>query len=371
VNTLAGYHTLQPTSPFGRGPFFVKQGMRGYREGDKAVGLLLHKANLGGSHLLDATGTAGAVAFFGRGLFEQATVLEASRASLRCAEQTFADDPAVTIKAGTLWDLPAAGSEVVCALPSTDKGSLRVQAELASVCRALAEGGEAFLVMHKDQGAKRYQRVVEALFDDVEVLAKEAGWRLLRARKCSPDTEIDPWLSFTVEGLPLQSLPGVFSAGKLDPGSALLWQVAREMPTLGRRVLDLGCGYGLLAVRAALGGALVTALDDDLSAVHSTRRSAELNRCDLEVRHSDVDSSLGAEEFFDTVLMNPPFHVGKKVRLELPQAFIAAARERLKPGGLLLLVANRALPYEKLLNDWQATEIVAGSHAFKVLRAVR
>ncbi len=115
----------------------------------------------------------------------------------------------------------------------------------------------------------------------------------------------------------------------------------------------------------------MTALDDDLAAVCSTRRSAKLNRVHLEVRHSDVDAALGTEEQFDAVVMNPPFHLGKKVRLELPQAFIAAAEKHLRPGGELLLVANRALPYERILDSWSSMELAADTQAFKVLRAVK
>lgn len=47
--------------------------------------------------------------------------------------------------------------------------------------------------------------------------------------------------------------------------------------------------------------------------------------------------------------MNPPFHEGRVTDVSLGQSFIAAAASRLKPGGRLLMVANRQLPYELTL----------------------
>ena len=87
--------------------------------------------------------------------------------------------------------------------------------------------------------------------------------------------------------------------------------------------------------------------------------------------HSDLDAGLAPAARFDTVLMNPPFHVGKGVRLDVSRAFAATARRRLKKGGELWLVANRALPYEALLADWASVHGLRDESGFKVIRAVR
>ena len=133
-----------------------------------------------------------------------------------------------------------------------------------------------------------------------------------------------------------------------------------------QNVLDLGCGYGLLALKASLAGASVTALDDDLLAVRSTHQNAERYGLDVRALHSDVDSEIKGE-VFGAALMNPPFHVGKQVALEVPRAFLAAAHEHLRPGGVLTLVANKALPYEQDLARWGAFETLATNKQFKVL----
>ncbi|MAZ25628.1 MAG: MFS transporter, partial [Cytophagaceae bacterium] len=74
----------------------------------------------------------------------------------------------------------------------------------------------------------------------------------------------------------------------------------------------------------------------------------------------------------DTVVMNPPFHTGRKADPALGQAFIAAARRMLKPAGQLWLVANRHLPYETALaTHFRASEEIAGDSCFKILHASR
>ncbi len=318
---------------------------------------------------VDATGSAGYVAWRRGG---EATVLEPSAAALRCAKVTFKGNADVTLAAGASWDLPAARSMTMCLLPATDKGTARVRAELQGAQRSLREGGYIYLVMHKDQGAKRYEKLAGEIFD-LEVLARDGGWRLSRAVKRNA-TAAPPGMvemaQFEAAGLGLEAEPGVFAAGKLDPGTALLLDSLDMAKLRGRRVLDLGCGYGLLALKASLAGAAVTACDDDLLAVRSTYRNAKRYGLDVRCLHSDVDSALKRERF-DAVLTNPPFHVGKEVRPLLPKAFLAAAIKHLRPGGTLTLAANRALAYEKVLARWAEVEEVGRDTQFKVLRAVK
>jgi 16S rRNA (guanine1207-N2)-methyltransferase len=148
-------------------------------------------------------------------------------------------------------------------------------------------------------------------------------------------------------------------------------------------VLDLGSGSGVLARRAAERGAgELLALDDDLAAVRSTRAVLGLEPDAADGRSaargrpargdwSDLLAGAPHARAIDVVLMNPPFHVGRQVVGELSRAFVAAALEALRPGGRLVLVANRALPYERDLAAWATWRDVtpANSRGFKVLDA--
>ncbi len=373
---LQHYHNLEPRALNGR-TVFTKPGVRAYPELHPAAELFV-KAEVSGGALLDASGSAGAAALAVLDVFDKAgldkvgavTVLEPSRAALRCAQKTFSA-PNVVLAAGAVWDAPAAKADTVLLTPATDRGNVRVAAELAGAHAALRDGGAVYAAMHKDQGAKRYEQLLAARFGNAEILAKNGGWRLAAAYKKGGEAPALNPVKFGAAGLELVAEPGVYAAGKLDPGTARLLEAYDFEHTAGKRVLDLGCGYGLLALKASLAGAEVTALDDDLAAVRSTYRNAQAYGLDLRLLHSDVNSELKEDERFDTVLTNPPFHVGKGVRLELPHAFIAAAYKHLRPGGEMVLVANRALAYESLLARFAYWETLHTAGGFKVLRALR
>ncbi|MCG7841271.1 MAG: METTL5 family protein [Methanomassiliicoccales archaeon] len=73
----------------------------------------------------------------------------------------------------------------------------------------------------------------------------------------------------------------------------------------GRKVLDLGCGTGLLGIGAALlGASAVVGVDKDPIALEQTKVNAVKAGVDIDIRQADVDIF---SEKADTVIMNPPF----------------------------------------------------------------
>jgi 16S rRNA (guanine1207-N2)-methyltransferase len=353
---LQTYHEIKKLE-LGPQPFYTKSGARLNLSALRPFTPLI-ASELAGK-VLDATG--GAIAT----LHQDCTIIESSRATLRCLEKTnFA------LLHGALWDAPKENFDAVVCLPSTDKGNARVQAELFGAYNALKENGVAYLIMHKDQGAKRYETQAKELFGDLEILDKDAGWRLAKAIKQNKtDNAIEP-IKFEALGLQLQTEPGVYAAGKVDPGTAFLLQHINLNAYANKEVLDIGCGYGLISLKAAQAGARVTALDDDLLAVRATEHNAKGLELTIKCLHSDVDSDLG-DESFDLVIMNPPFHMLKQVLLEVPQAFIAAGHKHCRSGGELIVVANKALGYEPLLESFASWKQLAANQHFKILQAVK
>jgi 16S rRNA (guanine1207-N2)-methyltransferase len=372
--TLERHHQLTPFALAGR-RVYSKPGVRHYPELTPAAHLFASARGWEAEGLIDATGSAGAVALLtlaegDRAERDAPSVLEPSMAALRCARATFSAGDA-RVSSGLPWDLPSAGVSRLALAPAGDKGNARVVAEIEAAARALRGDGVLYVALDKDQGAKRYQRALAGLFRDVAIIRKQRGWRLLRATgPAGGGAGSEPWLAFEAADLSLEALPGVHAAGRLDPGTEVLLGTVPWSRLAGRRVLDLGCGVGVIALVAARAGANVMAVDDDLAAVRSATRSAERSGLPLEVRHSDVDSELVGERF-DVVLTNPPFHVGRGVRLDLPEAFIEASRRLLVPGGELWLVANRGLPYERRMGEWPEVELAADEGGFKVIRARR
>ena len=117
----------------------------------------------------------------------------------------------------------------------------------------------------------------------------------------------------------------------------------------GMRVMDLGCGCGLVGIAAALacGEANVTLSDIDPLAVEVARRNAARNGVGgVKVVLSDVFSGLD-EAGFDLILSNPPYQSDFSVA----KAFIEKGFNRLKLGGALMMVTKR--------REWYRNKLVA------------
>lgn len=251
----------------------------------------------------------------------------------------------------------------------------------------LQVGGHCYLAGATNEGAKTASRTVARLFGNVATVAVESGHRLLRATKLAgtiadADAPASPYLDAAafheqtqeLRGGPyiFSSRPGVFSWDHLDEATALL--VEHMEVRADDRVLDLGCGYGVLGVVA---GRIarehpVTMLDVDSEAVRSAARSAEsAGLGTARVVGSDAASAV-LQESFDLVVTNPPFHVGKTTDLSVPIQFIADAFAVLGPGGRLNLVANRTLPYEGAIRYLFGNVVtVHDGRRFKVLSATK
>lgn len=178
------------------------------------------------------------------------------------------------------------------------------------------------------------------------------------------------WARFAVaEGgvdLVFETLPGVFSADRLDEGTRLLLEHLDVPP--GSSVLDVGCGAGVIGVVAGRRGAgSITMTDVNLLAVAAARRNAALAAGPVEVVAGDVYGAV-SERRFDLIVSNPPFHQGKVVDYDMPHRLIAGAGEHLTPGGRLVLVANAFLPYDRLMREHLGeVETIAATRQYRVL----
>jgi 16S rRNA (guanine1207-N2)-methyltransferase len=171
------------------------------------------------------------------------------------------------------------------------------------------------------------------------------------------------------------SRPGIFAWDRIDAASRLL---AEHLPAdLAGHAADLGAGYGYLAVELLERCPRIATLD----LFEAEARALELARLNLAglagrvalgFHWHDVTSGL-AQQRFDVVISNPPFHgQGRADRPDIGRRFIAAAAQALNPGGRLWLVANRHLPYEAELGArFGRVRTVAERGGFKVIEAVR
>lgn len=160
---------------------------------------------------------------------------------------------------------------------------------------------------------------------------------------------------------------GVFSADHEDAGSLAL--IAALPEKLKGRIGDLGAGWGFLSAHV-LKLPKVTSIDL-VEADYRALSAARQNIVDDRARFHWADATTWQPEGqLDAVVMNPPFHTGRKGTPELGQAFVQRAAACLTPSGQLWMVANRHLPYETTLNaEFRTVKEVAGTSSFKVLCA--
>ncbi|MEO0664187.1 MAG: methyltransferase [Pseudomonadota bacterium] len=177
------------------------------------------------------------------------------------------------------------------------------------------------------------------------------------------------WLYVPPDAYGFTLAPGVFSADGIDPGSYALAEVLPER--FEGPVIDLGAGWGYLSAVAEARGATEI---DMVEANAMALACAEANTQHARGHWADATRWRPAEKARH-VIMNPPFHEGRRGVPELGQAFIANAARCLLPSGALWMVANRHLPYEETLSQHfsKVTELKGppGTDAFKLFHATR
>ncbi len=167
----------------------------------------------------------------------------------------------------------------------------------------------------------------------------------------------------------------VFAREQLDVGARFFLQNLPQIQA-GQRVIDLGCGNGVigLAVLAAEPQAQLLFCDESFMAVQSAKDNVSAHfpaatQCEF---LADDSLSQQADLSADYILCNPPFHQQQAVTDHIAWQMFADARRVLKIGGRLRIVCNRHLGYgEKLTRLFGGCIHVASNAKFSVFEAIR
>jgi 23S rRNA (guanine1835-N2)-methyltransferase len=176
--------------------------------------------------------------------------------------------------------------------------------------------------------------------------------------------------NFNYEHLELKQYKGIFSSGKVDKATNYLLQNIKT-PEKHESVLDLACGNGIIG-KWILDKTKVNEmhlLDDSNLAL----ASAKLNVDESNVRfHHNYELDDFEENSLDWVVTNPPFHFENTIDISIPIKLCRAAKLRLKPGGVLTIVANSNVGYEAFLKShFTNVEIQESDHQFKIYNCVK
>jgi 16S rRNA (guanine1207-N2)-methyltransferase len=172
--------------------------------------------------------------------------------------------------------------------------------------------------------------------------------------------------------LALATDAGMFSPGRLDPGTRLLLETAPPPPPEGD-LLDLGCGYGPLALvlAARAPGARVWGVDTNRRALDLCQRNAAAAGLANVRALPPADDELPVS--YSLIWSNPPIRIGKSALHDLLGTWLG----RLAPGAAAYLAVQRNLGSDSLhrwlvQSGWDVTRSAAraGYRVLKVTRAV-
>ncbi len=185
-------------------------------------------------------------------------------------------------------------------------------------------------------------------------------------------------ISVTLDGrdFTLETASGVFSPGRVDLGTTVLLDTVGSPPA--GQVLDLGCGWGPIALTAALREprATVTALDVNERALDLLARNVARVRANTDLAHvvPSLAEAIDPGLRFDAIWSNPPIRIGKAAL----HALLTQWLPRLVPGGEAWLVVQKHLGSDSLaawiaqqVDDagapWGTVEKVRSAKGFRVL----
>jgi 16S rRNA (guanine1207-N2)-methyltransferase len=251
-------------------------------------------------------------------------------------------------------------------------GAVERRYVLALTLRALELGGALVVMAPKDKGGSRLRKELESFGCEVIEDARRHHRICTVARPAAligVDEAIAAGGPRLLETLGLWSQPGIFSYDRIDPGSAML---AKALPRLSGRGADLGSGIGVLAHPVFNSRAVesLDLVDIDRRAVEVARRNVADPRASF--HWADVADGEPPLADLDFVVMNPPFHDAGTEDRRLGQQFIRRASQVLRKGGVCWLVANRHLPYEKVLDEhFTRVRVAEEANGYKVFEATR
>ena len=159
---------------------------------------------------------------------------------------------------------------------------------------------------------------------------------------------------------------GVFSKDGLDFGSRLLLETI-PLEEVGGKVLDMGCGYGVLGI--VLNKVLscsVDMVDVNLRAIHLASINIKENHCqNVCVFESNVYSNINSK--YTCIITNPPIRAGKKVVYDI----VMNAQKYLEKDGVLFLVIRKEQGAKSLIVDLEkqyTVEVLERKKGFYILK---
>lgn len=161
---------------------------------------------------------------------------------------------------------------------------------------------------------------------------------------------------------------GVFSKRNVDYGSYVLIKSVYHLD-LGKRVLDLGCGYGPI-------GIIIKHFNPDIQLTMVDVNPRAISLAKENILQNDIASNILCEDNihnikddFDSIILNPPIRAGKKVIYDL---YEKSYQKLISGGSLYIVIAKRHGYYstkEKLESIFTEVKVLDKDKGYFVLQA--
>jgi len=282
------------------------------------------------------------------------------------------EDPGIT----------ASSSDTVVVFLPKSRSELTLRLSLALML--IKEGGQIILVGEKKEGIAGAVRQLRQRLPQCRKVDSVRHCQIWQADGVSPspDFRLGNWLQWhSIESngitLDVAGLPGIFSDGELDAGTAMLLDTLAVTPLAPGKTLDFACGAGVIGAwwqsfqaRRQGKGYPVDGVDVQFQALACARATYE--RAGAEGNIIASDGLAAVEGQYQTVITNPPFHTGVRTDTSVTEQFLQGVSRHLVKGGECRLVANRFLPYEALIRRHIGpTRVLAEDARFVVWSALK
>ena len=256
------------------------------------------------------------------------------------------------------------------ATPGTMTGELILD-QLEDIQQNLADGGTCVIACEADSGPLFKQ--IRAIFGNLSIHFDKKGLSCVTARKRGALLKPRDFSAHFPASVPggqphdLVSLPGVFCHRRPDAGGLALAEVAARELRPGLRVLDMGCGCGLVGILLAKSqpNVRVTFVDSHARALAATHRNVTalaIEKTELVLSDEGV-----AKTGYHLFAGNPPYYSDFRIA----ELFLKTAVTALRPNGLCLMVAKGARALEELQLECFGNAEIVPRRGYGVVKSFR
>lgn len=161
---------------------------------------------------------------------------------------------------------------------------------------------------------------------------------------------------------------GVFSKSKLDFGTRTLLENL-PISELHGRILDVGCGYGVIdIILGKITDAVYEGIDVNKRAIHLAEMNAKLNKIN-NVSFYESDTYSQVNKKYNYIITNPPIRAGKDIVYDI----VMNARNHLESDGVLYIVIRKEQGAKSMIRDlmeYYQAEIICKNKGFFVIKCI-